>query len=329
MPSDPRVTIALKAIAGPIATFRSAVIGSLGRVRGMLAAGSGAERAGQELGAFAGGRVDFARFAELSHGAAALDASSRGRVQRACDVLEEISHAAPEAYVVDVHPGARLRVSVGAALAHFGRGFGVATAADLARAGRYEPAAHDRLFDAFGFDAWTRAERLVAPPLVVTVDGADLHAADLAELLDGSQHIVLVVRGSAPPASLVRLITPGVLVLQTPDEQGLDRFAAFDGPAVAALFEHDAAGFLHDPALGFAVWQRLLVFKRPERTPRKSLGGSSPRQQSEELAQLDALGERPTLASTPIDAFVPMGGGDPADRLATWLLSQAGLDTRH
>lgn len=329
MPSDPRVTIALHAIAGPMATFRSAVIGSLGRVRGMLAAGSGAERARQELGAFAAGRVDFTRFAGLSHGASALDASSRGRVQRACDILEEISQAGPEAYVVDVHPGARLRASVGSALARFGRAFGAATAADLARTGRYEPASHDRLLDAVGFDAWGRAERLVAPPLVVTVDGADLHAADLAELIDGSQHIVLVVRGIAPPAPLVRLITPGVLVLQTPDEQGLDRFAAFDGPAVAALLEGDAAGFLHDPALGFAAWQRLLVFKRPERTPRKSLGGFSPRQQSEELAQLDALGERPTLASTPIDAFVPMGSGDPADRLASWLLSQAGLDTRH
>jgi hypothetical protein len=39
------------------------------------------------------------------------------------------------------------------------------------------------------------AERLLAPPLVVEVERRDLHAAGLAEYLDGAQKIVLVVDG--------------------------------------------------------------------------------------------------------------------------------------
>jgi hypothetical protein len=114
-------------------------------------------------------------------------------------------------------------------------------------------------------------------------------------------------------------------VLQTNEMTALALLAKHDGPAIAALVEQDAAIFTHNPAAGRALWQRLTITRRPATAPKKTLGGMSPRQQHEELAQLEALTERPTLPTSPVDALVPMGSGNPADRLTAWLLAESGL----
>jgi hypothetical protein len=331
MPSDSlssptdRVRIALDAVSRSRATYRSAVIAAHERAKGLLAAGGGAERAALELGQFAGSRIDAARFAALSSGDGALDYTSRSRIEAAASVLRSLIDADDSSFVVDVPRGGRLRFAVASALAELGCAFGAAATIELVKAGRFDPALHADLIDGLGFDLWGKAERRAAPPVIVRVNGHDLHAGVLADFLDGAVKIALVVDGPCAPAALVRLVTPGTFVLQTCDTTGIDRFAKFDGPGVMALVPPSAACFLHDPNGGRSTWQRLRVWNRPSSPPRKSLGGLSARQQAEELLQLDALAERPSLEASPVESLVPAGSGDPADRLATWLLDAAGL----
>jgi hypothetical protein len=324
MQSDPRIPIALRSVAGFTSAYRSGVISSLERVRAMLTADGGAARARRELGAFAAARIDADRFAELSRGSA-LDAPSRARIARCADVLREFANVPDEGFTVDVPAWRRPYPVVSSVLARFGRAFGAAIAADLARSGAYDPQQHDCLTEEWGYDRWTKAERRVAPPIVLSVLGSDLRVAEFAELLDGTQHIVFVVRGPCAPAPLVRLFTPDTLVLQTTDVTGLDRFSAYNGPAIAALMPDESASFLHDPERGAASWQRLQIWRRPAAEPRRSVGGLSPRQQREELLQLEALSTQPALPTAPIDALVPHGAGNASDRLADWLLAQSGL----
>ena len=89
MPSDERLDRARVAIARPLAVYRSAVVGSLERVRGVLASATSAPRAELELGAFARGRIDAERFATLARGTV-LDAAARARITHAAYVLEEL-----------------------------------------------------------------------------------------------------------------------------------------------------------------------------------------------------------------------------------------------
>jgi hypothetical protein len=165
---------------------------------------------------------------------------------------------------------------------------------------------------------------MAAPPIVAVVNGADLHAAELSELLDGTQHIVLVVEGSCPPAALVRLITPGTFVLQTTDARGLDRFRDFRGPAIAALVDDQAACFAHDPARGSALWQRLEIWQQPAPVARKRIGGLSARQQAEDVAQLLAMATQPAFSESKLGDLVP-AGANAVDRLTDWLLTESGL----
>lgn len=324
MPSDPRVQAALDALRRPIAAYRSVAASASERARALLASGGGEERARLELGRFGGTRIDAGRFAELTSGAA-LDGISRSRLKRAAGVLDDIMVTGDDAFVVELVPGDSLRVVVAHALARLGRAFGASAVVDLVRAGRYEPERHDGILEAYRFEAWSKSDRSHAPPLIVTLDGADLHAGALGELLDGNARIVLVAHGATTPAPLVGLVTPGTLVLQASETSALSPLANHDGPAIAALTEQDAAVFTHDPAAGRALWQRLTITRRPSAEPRKTLGGKSPRQQREELAQLEALAERPALPTSPVDALVPTGHGDPADRLTAWLLAESGL----
>jgi hypothetical protein len=325
MPSDDRLALARSAIEKPLATYRSAVVSSLERVRGVLAAAGGPSRLEVELGAFARGRIDADKFAAIIRGSA-LDAGARARITHAAYVLEELTALRDDAFVIDLRSGGPLHLVVASTLATLGRAFGASVAADLVRTDRFHPSEHDLLTIAWGFEHWSRDERRHAPPLVVSLDAEDLRAETLAHLMDGSMHIVLVVRGTSTPAPLVRLITPGTLVLQTRDATGLDRFNSFAGPAIAAIVPDDAATFIHDPERGAAPWQRITIWHRPTIEPRKSVDGISPRQQREELLQLIAIAERPTLSSTPIDALAPVGAGDPTERLASWLLAQSGLE---
>lgn len=331
MPSDmlqvdrlDRDQLALRLIARRIAVFRSAVTGAAERARALLSAGGGTGRAGVELGLFAAGRIDAARFAALNTGGPVLDATSRERVECAAAVLANILVAGDESFVIDVPSGTSVRLAVASALARLGRAFGAATVIELVRAGRFAPSEHDRLLDWYGFDEWSRAERMAAPPLVVRLDGADLRGASFANFMDGAAHVVVVPSDAATPAPLACLVTPAVLVAQTADHTGLDTFADFDGPAIAALMASDAACFVHDPAAGKSPWQRIRIWNRPATSPRRTIGGISPRQQLDALAHLEALAQRPALSNTPVDALAP-GAGDPADRLANWLLHESGV----
>lgn len=325
MPSDERLERARAAIARPLAVYRSAVVSSLERVRGVLAAATSAPRAELELGAFARGKIDAERFATLARGTV-LDAAARARITHAAYVLEELAALRDDAFAVDLRAGGPIDLVVSSTLATLGRAFGASIAADLVRTDRYRPSDHDLLTLAWGFEHWTREDRRRAPPLVVAVDAEDFRPEKLAHLLDGGFHIVLVVRGACEPAALVRLITPNTFVLQTSDATGLDRFGAYNGPAIAALVPDTAATFIHDPERGSALWQRLTIWKRPATEPRKSIAGISPVQQREELLQLIALAEQPSLSAMPVDALAPAGAGDPSDRLASWLLTQSGLE---
>ena len=328
MPSDPRVALALAALARPIADFRAALTGAADQAETFLvehAAGADERtaRAEAELGAFAAGRLDAARFDAIFAARDPLPESVRARLTTALKTLRDVLRRGDELFVVDVPAGASLGTAIASALGTAGRGFGAAMAVDLLRSGAWVEAEHGHLLTSRTYDAWTRAERRFAPPLVVTVRGTALQVGPLSEYLDGREKIVLVVEGECPPAALVRLITPGTLVLQTVDGTGLDRVASAGGPAIAAFVAESAARFLHDPAGGLEPWQRLSVQHVPE-APRKAIGTGSVWQMQEDLRQLESLAAAPLGA--PLPSSAPQArGGNAVDQLASWLLSQADL----
>lgn len=326
---DPRVRLALDALQHPIAEFRAAINAALIQAEAALAE-AGAdnnarrERARTELGPFAEGRIAPDAFAALADPVPVADPKSRAALGRAVEVLRAVTARGEGLFLAEVPPRGALGQVVGTALAEAGRGFGALVLAELARSGRYRSADHDRLLDPLAFRDWNRAERRFAPPLVIRVDGADLQAGALAGFCDGREKLVLVVRGPCAPAALVRLITPGTLVLQTVDRSGFDRVVAYDGPSVTALVPEQAARFLHDPDGGREPWQRLGIGHLPE-APRGALGGFSPWQMAEDLQQLTALARTPFSIPAPGNAEgVPaLGGTEAVERLAAWLLSRS------
>ena len=330
MPSDNRFTVALAAMARPIAEFRSIIQGALAQAEGFLieqAAGSDerASRAGVELGQFASRRIDAARFAKLFPAVPPAAPAALAALDRALAVLRAISERGDEAFLVDLPTGGRLGSKVGDALAEIGRAFGAVILADVVRGGRYQASEHDRLLDPLEFHAWSKAERRYAPPVIVSLDGADLHVGALSDYADGREKIVLVVRGAAAPAPLARCITPGTLVLQTTDGSGLDRVALFDGPAVAAVMPEGAAVFFHDPAAGREAWQRLTV-RTMGNAPTRAVGGTSAWQMTEDRTLLGDLARTPFAIPVSGGQAVPAVGADDAvDRIAAWLLNQSGM----
>jgi len=334
MPSnDPRVRLALEVLANPIAEFRAAIAGALSQAEAVqtdAAAGPDARaaRARAELGLFAEGRIDPRAFAAHFPRVMPSGAPASTALARAVSVLRGVLDRGEELFVVEVPPGGDLAAAIGTSLEQIGRAFGAIQLAELVRSGRYHAEDPDPLLAASEFRRWTKAERRVTPPLVASVDGADLHAASLADFCDGRAKLALVVRGPCAPAPLVRLITPGTFVLQTVDRAGLDGFAGYQGPAVAALVPEGAARFLHDPAGGKEPWQRLSVLELPA-APRRALGGASAWQMAEDLQQLAALAQTPfTIPAPGAKASAAMGESDAVDRLTSWLLArQNSLET--
>ncbi len=330
MPSDPRTAQALLALAQPIAEFRTLVEGALAQAEAFLAAqgASGedeAARARAELGAFGSSRIDAAAFASLFPKARRVDAAGLDAMRRAVEVLRAVSARGNDLFVVNVPPGARLGATVNGALSAAGRAFGAAMLADLVRGGRYQPAQHDRLLDDVEFLDWTKTERRVAPPLVVEVDGVDVHAGALTDFADGREKLVLVVRGPCAPAPLARCLTAGTLVLQTTDGTGLDRVASFDGPAIAAMLPQGAAVFMHDPLGGREPWQRITVHHLPD-APKRAIGGLSAFQMGQDLSLLADLARTPFAVPAAGGAGTPaVGASDAVDRIASWLITQSGL----
>jgi hypothetical protein len=334
MPSDERMETALRALAGAIERYHSAVVTTAEEVRGFLASHQPANESRDEavavsLGKFATGRVDFDRFSMLLGDSGASDPSLIEKVEGAYKILNEIASGGEGVYRVDVRPGGRLRDAVAGRLSEVGRAFAAGRVAGMATQGSLNAGNNDRLLGPLEFEVWNTAERQVAPPLAIEIDGADLRAGELAEFLDGNVKIVLVVRGESSPAPLVRLISPSVFVVQTTDGASLDRFAQFDGPAIAAIVPETAARFIHDPTAGEGPWDRLEVSFVPEGAPKKPVGGVSIRQQMDELEQLKSLascvGQAPAAAEVEEPVAERMISDHPVDKLAAWLLSQADL----
>lgn len=326
MPCEERVPLAVKALAGPIRAFQSTLgltADEIARdLRSRRSTWDGTlERVRAELGPLAAGRIDVAQFATRFANHQAHDPAAIAVAQRALDALTALRARGEGLAVVEVGPGASLYETVDRALADIGRAFSAARLVAAVRAGRRVPDGDDAGPAPLPFSRWTRQERRVAPPLVVGVHGRDLRAAGLAEFLDGRQKLVLVVEGECAPAPLVRLIAPGTFVVQAADAAPLARLAAWDGPGIAALVPESAARFVHDPGAGAP---RLTIETMPDRIPRKTIAGLSAAQQADELELLRSLAARAATVET--GGAQPAGSAsDPAEKLATWLLSQVDL----
>jgi hypothetical protein len=333
MPSDERTELAIKALAGQTQGFRSALATTIEQIRSFLAShGSATDgkavRFMTELGPFAEGLIDADRFSALFADNLKLDTVTLDTIGKALDTLTELADRGDDIFKVDIESGESLREGVAGALDDCGRAFGAARVFELSKFGRFPDSEHARSLGSFPFHRWSRGERRLAPPLVVSVDGSDLRAAGLADFMDGTQKIVLVVRGESTPVPLVRLITPGVFVQQTTEPGDISRLAACDGPGVTAIVPESAARFVHDPSVGREAGERLTVSTLPEERRRKPVGGVSVSQQSEELLQLKVLSGQMGAAAQ-VGTAEPVGAvsasADPVDKLAAWLLSQADL----
>ncbi|MGZ3332171.1 MAG: hypothetical protein ACXU9O_14040 [Gemmatimonadaceae bacterium] len=329
MQSDERVATALSLLRPRIAAFRLAVSGALERAESTLASESGPGQARVALGDFAAGLIDPDRFSMISSGFGPLDAVGHAIVERATKALDALLRAGDEDFVVDVHAGKSTAAAVRARLAALGPAFGAATIVDLVRRRTYDPAQHGLPLETYPFEQWTAAERRLAPPLVIRLDGRDLDVFELAPLIDGWARVVLLVAEPCTAAPLARLVSPGVFVAQTGDVKVLERVADFDGPAIIAVMSGSEARFIHDPRAGSAMWQRIEVTHMPAAQPRKSLGARSAWQQRDDLSHLKALIQQPVLPANSgevLTASGVAGGFDPAERLTAWLLDQSTPD---
>jgi hypothetical protein len=324
MQSDRERVDAIQAALAPAREgFRTALVRTRDEVSGLAATRTAAEplsaRVAAELGPLGAARIDVDRLADAFSDVAQTTMPA-ALVSRAAAMLEEMA-VAEDGFTVAVGPDESLADAVGGALARIGRAFGAAHVVALAQTDGAEPGDVGKWLEGYPFARWNRRERELAPPLVVTLPGERLSAGGLAEFLDGGLKLVLVIRGPVAPASLVRLISPGLFVAQSEDEAMIRALARWTGPGVVALMPEGAAGFVHAPG-GANLADRLTVGGIPS-APRRAVGRFSVAQQEEELAQLRALAgaaEAPAVAAGegPVSS-------DPADRLAAWLLSQADL----
>lgn len=321
MPFDDLRKRALEALEDRRESYHSAVATAVDEVRTLLerhrAPGNGRKkgaRAAAELGAFAAGRIDTERFESLFSEQEQMGSDALERIEEALAVLTELAEAGESLHTVKVRPGGDLRDTVREALAHAGRAFGAGRAVENARAGT--PAVE--YLEGFGPERWNRAERTVAPPLVVELDGADLRPAGLADYLEGAQVIVLLIRKPAPPAALARLITPGTLVVQGTGD-ALDALDGWGGPGIVAVMPEGAAAFRYQPE-GDGPG-RLTVEFAPEEVS-KPVGPLSASRQRADLELLRLL-EGAAAGRVVSAAAGDTEAADPTDKLAAWLLRQA------
>jgi len=328
MPSDERITQALESLAAAKEGFSSSVAMSAEEVRGILEREQGVDenpevKLAHELGPFAAGRIDLDRLASFVSANSKLDQEKRDQIQKAFEALMGLKKAGDELFTASVEVDGYLRGAITKALGRAGTAFGAARSVEWALHDIAPPEGVEDALDAFPPNLWNRAEKGCAPPLVVEVEGQDLKAASLGDLLEGSQKIVLVVNGAAAPAPLVRLITPDVTVIQTDDPLELAALSATPGPGIAALMPEGAAKFVHAPG-GATLNERLDVIFLPEKEPRKAIGSISAFQQGEELRQLAALSASIQIQAAPEGEAVAAGAEmDEAGQLAAWLIHQA------
>jgi hypothetical protein len=324
MPFDELKRRVLDALDERREAYHSAVATAVDEVRTVLdaqkaPAGEKGARAAAELGAFASGRIDTQRFESLFSEEEKLDDDAVQKIEAALKTLTELMEAGEGLHQAKVRNGGDLRDVVRDALARAGRAFGAGRTVERVRSGG-EAVDYE---DGFSPILWNRAERTVAPPLVVELDGADLRPAGLADYLEGGQAIVLLVRKPAPPAALARLVAPGTLVVQaTMDDvdDGLDALHGWDGPAVMAVLPEGAAVFRYLPKEDGG---ELVVESTPEDEP-KPVGRLSTTRQEAELSLLRLLDG--AVAGRVVAAAgdgATAEAADPTDKLAAWLLRQA------
>lgn len=332
MQSDPRIQLALQAVAASWRAFEASLDATIEEVRGFLASRHGgaaerAERMAEEFGEFAAGRVDAAALARLFEAHDATQKGDTDAAEAALRTLLALRSQEEKLYLVGARSSRDLFEAVDRALARIGRAFGAARVVAAVRRGGPPPDEHARMLAAFPYSRWNRAERRQAPPIVVEVDGYALRPAGLAEFLDGRQKIVLVVRGACPPAALVRLIGPRQFVAQSVDAAVLERLLAWDGPGAVALVPDGAAQFTYDPGSGAAVWERLKIGAAPAARPARPLAGLSVAQQAEDLELLEILAATPSTGrrEPPAADSGTSHRSDPVAALAGWLLEQGEL----
>ena len=333
MPSDDRAQGALGALGDRATSFRSGLAAARDEMREHLASHHIVERdraqaAVRALGPFATGRIDTQRFGALLADERAMAPASAALLAQCADVLDELLARGDALFVHRVPSGGLLRGTLDAALAYAGRAFAAARVFQSVRRGASPMAVHESMLREFPFALWSRAERDLAPPLVIEIDGADFRAEHVVEYLDGGMRIALVVDEPAPPAPLVRLISRDVLVLQTSDASRLEALAHSAAPAVAALMPAGCAELLHDPRGGARLDERLTI-TLPATGETEALGWRSARQARDELAQLEALAELCAAARDVAVVMVPVANREATtenvDAVAAWLLAQAGF----
>jgi hypothetical protein len=338
--------LARQFLAAPGEAHNSALMAALEEARGALrrlrTSGNGrADRVAEELGGLAGGPLDAERFAVLLDRDPGLDPSQLEFFDKAVSVLEWATDESARVAEVSVSEAETLAQVVDRTLRQRGRAFGAVRALALLRTGEFRASEHARLLEGLPWDEWRSVEREVAPPLVVSARGSQLDTLPaLAPFLDGRLRMILLVDAPASPAPLARLIAPGTLVMQVHDPSDLERLSGFPGPAVAALMPESCASFIHDPRAGEAdddPSPALEILSLPDAPPRRWIGGTSPLQQARDLDLLRAWSRMPagggapsagSPGSAPPDRGAPArdAASEPAERLASWLLSQARLD---
>ncbi len=324
MPSDERIEQALEAFSGQIQAFQSALAVTIDQMSAYASTQGAAkeqkaDRIATELGPFAANLVDPGEFSQFAGDNAESTAQGLKIVKLAQKTLDELAKKDEQYFVVDVESGGSLWHTIAKRLEEFGCVFAAARAFEQAQANGDSGEQADSL----PFSKWSSKERRLAPPLVVTVDGADCRANALADFLDGSVKIILLLRGESSPAPLIRLVTPGTMVVQATDISGLKRLGKWEGPGIGALVPESAARFVHDPKAGAGSADRISIGHLPDNKRRKPLGGISIAQQAEEVLQLKALGNVAKADTAVEEADAPV---NPADKLAAWLLTRADLD---
>jgi hypothetical protein len=309
---DPRIPAALEALALPHAKFRAMIRAALVRAERFLAAATldraaSAERARVELGRFAEERIDAEGLTGLTARQVRLEGDTEDVLRNSIAVLRDALKRETALYLGEVPPGGELGATVNVLLTGIGRAIVAVRETE------------NRMTGQLG-----RVDRRLIPPLIVAVRGVDLHPAALMDYCGSGTKFVLVVEGPCAPAALVRLITPGTLVLQTSTTAGLARFAEFDGPAFAGLVSEPAACFLHDPEAGNEPWERMRIDRLPDARPRV-IGSISVWQQAEDLRQLSSLtrGAPSTDAPPSEPEKTSAGAPDAVERLTAWLLACA------
>ena len=318
MPSEERREIALDAIRSRVESFRSAIVASTDQVRGLLAGtGNVAEDQSVALGFFAEGRVNVDRFANFAPKAAPIDARAEVPIRAAQKVFTSLLAEGDNLFVLKVEEGKGLSRKVDSRLSLVGRAFAAARVIALVKHGKYIENEHAAMLENFPFSRWSNSERALAPALVIELFGADFKPSTIVPFLDGNIKLVFNVDGDAPAAALSRVVSPAVFVQQETGDAALAAFSAYDGTAVAALLPKDAVSFVHDPSAGATTYQRFISVNFPKEVKKRSIGGISAAQQTEDYALLESLAVVP----------VPTGdaASDPAGKLSAWLLSQADL----